>query len=169
MIRRPPRSTQGVSSAASDVYKRQGVLLSCSAFGVWLGLADILTHTVLWLCWGHTGQSGYTDPIVGITNSALKLLPQRMVLAMVLAGVLCAVCVVAKRRITSRPFILISFIIPTLIFLAINVSDYGTGTAIQPSGRIKMMWFFSCVSTVAALLVGLSCLRRPSSSDPRIA
>ena len=24
MIRRPPRSTQGVSSAASDVYKRQG-------------------------------------------------------------------------------------------------------------------------------------------------
>ena len=25
MIRRPPRSTQGVSSAASDVYKRQGV------------------------------------------------------------------------------------------------------------------------------------------------
>eukprot|EP00831_Metopus_contortus_P011926 TRINITY_DN14782_c0_g1_i5.p1 TRINITY_DN14782_c0_g1~~TRINITY_DN14782_c0_g1_i5.p1 ORF type:complete len:116 (-),score=31.96 TRINITY_DN14782_c0_g1_i5:194-541(-) len=26
MIRRPPRSTQGVSSAASDVYKRQGLL-----------------------------------------------------------------------------------------------------------------------------------------------
>ena len=25
MIRRPPRSTQGVSSAASDVYKRQAV------------------------------------------------------------------------------------------------------------------------------------------------
>eukprot|EP00831_Metopus_contortus_P008857 TRINITY_DN13415_c0_g1_i2.p1 TRINITY_DN13415_c0_g1~~TRINITY_DN13415_c0_g1_i2.p1 ORF type:complete len:170 (+),score=48.55 TRINITY_DN13415_c0_g1_i2:114-623(+) len=25
MIRRPPRSTQGVSSAASDVYKRQGI------------------------------------------------------------------------------------------------------------------------------------------------
>eukprot|EP00831_Metopus_contortus_P019042 TRINITY_DN18193_c0_g1_i1.p2 TRINITY_DN18193_c0_g1~~TRINITY_DN18193_c0_g1_i1.p2 ORF type:complete len:206 (-),score=51.84 TRINITY_DN18193_c0_g1_i1:216-833(-) len=36
MIRRPPRSTQGVSSAASDVYKRQGInaeymgFLSCS-------------------------------------------------------------------------------------------------------------------------------------------
>eukprot|EP00831_Metopus_contortus_P028791 TRINITY_DN23825_c0_g1_i2.p2 TRINITY_DN23825_c0_g1~~TRINITY_DN23825_c0_g1_i2.p2 ORF type:complete len:146 (-),score=49.39 TRINITY_DN23825_c0_g1_i2:58-495(-) len=28
MIRRPPRSTQGVSSAASDVYKRQDVRLS---------------------------------------------------------------------------------------------------------------------------------------------
>ena len=26
MIRRPPRSTQGVSSAASDVYKRQGIV-----------------------------------------------------------------------------------------------------------------------------------------------
>ena len=26
MIRRPPRSTQGVSSAASDVYKRQELL-----------------------------------------------------------------------------------------------------------------------------------------------
>ena len=25
MIRRPPRATQGVSAAASDVYKRQGV------------------------------------------------------------------------------------------------------------------------------------------------
>ena len=29
MIRRPPRSTQGVSSAASDVYKRQEVRLLC--------------------------------------------------------------------------------------------------------------------------------------------
>ena len=30
MIRRPPRSTQGVSSAASDVYKRQGLVLGWS-------------------------------------------------------------------------------------------------------------------------------------------
>ncbi|WP_460413961.1 hypothetical protein, partial [Staphylococcus aureus] len=29
MIRRPPRSTQGVSSAASDVYKRQPYSQSC--------------------------------------------------------------------------------------------------------------------------------------------
>ena len=28
MIRRPPRSTQGVSSAASDVYKRQALYLT---------------------------------------------------------------------------------------------------------------------------------------------
>ena len=32
MIRRPPRSTQGVSSAASDVYKRQGQLSSLKIF-----------------------------------------------------------------------------------------------------------------------------------------
>eukprot|EP00831_Metopus_contortus_P021740 TRINITY_DN19786_c0_g1_i1.p1 TRINITY_DN19786_c0_g1~~TRINITY_DN19786_c0_g1_i1.p1 ORF type:complete len:196 (-),score=35.49 TRINITY_DN19786_c0_g1_i1:129-716(-) len=31
MIRRPPRSTQGVSSAASDVYKRQGLFTGVSA------------------------------------------------------------------------------------------------------------------------------------------
>ena len=30
MIRRPPRSTQSRSSAASDVYKRQGTLAACS-------------------------------------------------------------------------------------------------------------------------------------------
>eukprot|EP00831_Metopus_contortus_P044409 TRINITY_DN3561_c0_g1_i3.p1 TRINITY_DN3561_c0_g1~~TRINITY_DN3561_c0_g1_i3.p1 ORF type:complete len:154 (+),score=35.58 TRINITY_DN3561_c0_g1_i3:110-571(+) len=29
MIRRPPRSTQGVSSAASDVYKRQVINIGC--------------------------------------------------------------------------------------------------------------------------------------------
>ena len=35
MIRRPPRSTQGVSSAASDVYKRQGLdYVSCSPYRV---------------------------------------------------------------------------------------------------------------------------------------
>ena len=31
MIRRPPRSTQSRSSAASDVYKRQGIAYSTSA------------------------------------------------------------------------------------------------------------------------------------------
>ena len=30
MIRRPPRSTQGVSSAASDVYKRQGRIIAAT-------------------------------------------------------------------------------------------------------------------------------------------
>eukprot|EP00831_Metopus_contortus_P054267 TRINITY_DN4564_c0_g2_i7.p2 TRINITY_DN4564_c0_g2~~TRINITY_DN4564_c0_g2_i7.p2 ORF type:complete len:152 (-),score=30.68 TRINITY_DN4564_c0_g2_i7:30-485(-) len=33
MIRRPPRSTQGVSSAASDVYKRQTLNLSYNSIG----------------------------------------------------------------------------------------------------------------------------------------
>eukprot|EP00831_Metopus_contortus_P052463 TRINITY_DN44042_c0_g1_i1.p1 TRINITY_DN44042_c0_g1~~TRINITY_DN44042_c0_g1_i1.p1 ORF type:complete len:206 (+),score=22.13 TRINITY_DN44042_c0_g1_i1:65-682(+) len=33
MIRRPPRSTQGVSSAASDVYKRQGQTLTVTISG----------------------------------------------------------------------------------------------------------------------------------------
>eukprot|EP00831_Metopus_contortus_P013510 TRINITY_DN15483_c0_g1_i3.p2 TRINITY_DN15483_c0_g1~~TRINITY_DN15483_c0_g1_i3.p2 ORF type:complete len:112 (+),score=27.03 TRINITY_DN15483_c0_g1_i3:72-407(+) len=32
MIRRPPRSTQGVSSAASDVYKRQLLYGACESF-----------------------------------------------------------------------------------------------------------------------------------------
>src|SRR5450756_3243951 len=34
MIRRPPRSTQSRSSAASDVYKRQGVVLACNNYEV---------------------------------------------------------------------------------------------------------------------------------------
>ena len=40
MIRRPPRSTQGVSSAASDVYKRQALAdpnLKSAAYGIVLG------------------------------------------------------------------------------------------------------------------------------------
>eukprot|EP00831_Metopus_contortus_P005946 TRINITY_DN12240_c0_g1_i2.p1 TRINITY_DN12240_c0_g1~~TRINITY_DN12240_c0_g1_i2.p1 ORF type:complete len:152 (-),score=31.88 TRINITY_DN12240_c0_g1_i2:38-493(-) len=40
MIRRPPRSTQGVSSAASDVYKRQ----TQSTWGIKLGLEIIIKH-----------------------------------------------------------------------------------------------------------------------------
>eukprot|EP00831_Metopus_contortus_P006226 TRINITY_DN12353_c0_g1_i2.p1 TRINITY_DN12353_c0_g1~~TRINITY_DN12353_c0_g1_i2.p1 ORF type:complete len:105 (-),score=41.38 TRINITY_DN12353_c0_g1_i2:81-395(-) len=39
MIRRPPRSTQGVSSAASDVYKRQ----TQSTWVVKLGLQEALS------------------------------------------------------------------------------------------------------------------------------
>eukprot|EP00831_Metopus_contortus_P004851 TRINITY_DN11806_c0_g2_i2.p1 TRINITY_DN11806_c0_g2~~TRINITY_DN11806_c0_g2_i2.p1 ORF type:complete len:154 (+),score=29.68 TRINITY_DN11806_c0_g2_i2:106-567(+) len=56
MIRRPPRSTQGVSSAASDVYKRQeymGLKLKCN-----------FTH--------HAEQVMIFD----IPNVAIKLSPQ---------------------------------------------------------------------------------------------
>ena len=40
MIRRPPRSTQGVSSAASDVYKRQ--MITCSRMIKYLAIPLIL-------------------------------------------------------------------------------------------------------------------------------
>ncbi|WP_460413867.1 hypothetical protein, partial [Staphylococcus aureus] len=45
MIRRPPRSTQGVSSAASDVYKRQ--FFNCS----WI---TIILSTKLGIIWFNT-------------------------------------------------------------------------------------------------------------------
>src|SRR5450756_2801350 len=40
MIRRPPRSTQSRSSAASDVYKRQGSLVQ-------LGIGPIVTASII--------------------------------------------------------------------------------------------------------------------------
>ena len=43
MIRRPPRSTQGVSSAASDVYKRQGI------YNVSIGKKIYLSEIIDWL------------------------------------------------------------------------------------------------------------------------
>ena len=51
MIRRPPRSTQGVSSAASDVYKRQVVKYSGfgkldTAFGFLFGFVKAYIITV---------------------------------------------------------------------------------------------------------------------------
>ena len=49
MIRRPPRSTQGVSSAASDVYKRQMLstpILNLPQSGV-LGMHNIVERPVV--------------------------------------------------------------------------------------------------------------------------
>src|SRR5450756_3197909 len=77
MIRRPPRSTQSRSSAASDVYKRQEYQLSKVARGF---IAGVLRHAAeitavtnqyvnsykrLWggaeapsyICWGHNNRS----------------------------------------------------------------------------------------------------------------
>ena len=44
MIRRPPRSTQGVSSAASDVYKRQGVVMKKAQY--FITCNELPTRTV---------------------------------------------------------------------------------------------------------------------------
>eukprot|EP00831_Metopus_contortus_P046380 TRINITY_DN37254_c0_g1_i1.p1 TRINITY_DN37254_c0_g1~~TRINITY_DN37254_c0_g1_i1.p1 ORF type:complete len:176 (-),score=49.35 TRINITY_DN37254_c0_g1_i1:4-531(-) len=46
MIRRPPRSTQGVSSAASDVYKRQGINAEYMGADIALGLGDVQVATL---------------------------------------------------------------------------------------------------------------------------
>ena len=64
MIRRPPRSTQGVSSAASDVYKRQynnflaltqlpqtaSVWVAEQGFSPWLVLAAVLVMYLVFGC-----------------------------------------------------------------------------------------------------------------------
>ena len=45
MIRRPPRSTQGVSSAASDVYKRHDYIL-CSGDPAIIGLSTAIVSDI---------------------------------------------------------------------------------------------------------------------------
>ncbi|WP_460413886.1 hypothetical protein [Staphylococcus aureus] len=52
MIRRPPRSTQGVSSAASDVYKRQFL-----AKGFLEGFFDADFFPLDWFCLLYTSPS----------------------------------------------------------------------------------------------------------------
>ena len=46
MIRRPPRSTQGVSSAASDVYKRQNESLAREIFDFPLPIISGVGHEI---------------------------------------------------------------------------------------------------------------------------
>ena len=48
MIRRPPRSTQGVSSAASDVYKRQVLPPESTPRNVYITYTCTLTLTCTW-------------------------------------------------------------------------------------------------------------------------
>ena len=80
MIRRPPRSTQSRSSAASDVYKRQ--LLLCNACGLYLKIHK--THRPLMLKKRHqSGNSSrthsregcYGPASTGCTNCGTKVTP----------------------------------------------------------------------------------------------
>src|SRR5450756_2883231 len=63
MIRRPPRSTQSRSSAASDVYKRQDInnlayalMVRGAVFEVWLPAARGLVADVVALAREHASQ-----------------------------------------------------------------------------------------------------------------
>ncbi|WP_460413976.1 hypothetical protein, partial [Staphylococcus aureus] len=47
MIRRPPRSTQGVSSAASDVYKRQVMPLAAKVLKKAVSYTHLRAHETL--------------------------------------------------------------------------------------------------------------------------
>ena len=58
MIRRPPRSTQGVSSAASDVYKRQGLDRIYGGFSRADRMVLTLVALVLAAWQAHWGVSG---------------------------------------------------------------------------------------------------------------
>ena len=59
MIRRPPRSTQGVSSAASDVYKRQGLYISA---GYWFTSSTSFANPAVTLARGFTNTFTGIDP-----------------------------------------------------------------------------------------------------------
>src|SRR5450756_3166305 len=63
MIRRPPRSTQSRSSAASDVYKRQEKLqklgMSSSLFGD--GDLKAVFDAFQWYCSNHKAEGGKID------------------------------------------------------------------------------------------------------------
>eukprot|EP00657_Telonema_sp_P-1_P003706 TRINITY_DN1872_c0_g1_i2.p1 TRINITY_DN1872_c0_g1~~TRINITY_DN1872_c0_g1_i2.p1 ORF type:complete len:160 (+),score=66.90 TRINITY_DN1872_c0_g1_i2:137-616(+) len=63
MIRRPPRSTQSRSSAASDVYKRQAFNLLWKR--AYKNVSELLGGVVYedpWLAGGHNGLSNAEDP-----------------------------------------------------------------------------------------------------------
>src|SRR5450756_966965 len=68
MIRRPPRSTQSRSSAASDVYKRQGIIVAMGLRHL-LCVSSLSSVLLAWLVVAHAqapAPAGPTAPI-GIT------------------------------------------------------------------------------------------------------
>ena len=68
MIRRPPRSTHCISSAASDVYKRQGNIGN----GVALNLANANKWPVY--VWDYDAEK--TEPFNGIENVTVATLAE---------------------------------------------------------------------------------------------
>ena len=83
MIRRPPRSTQSRSSAASDVYKRQGRLLY---EGRWLDPQALMLRESLqrWVASAVTGsvtlrmRRGDDYSIINTTGPALSYHPDKL-------------------------------------------------------------------------------------------
>ena len=83
MIRRPPRSTQSRSSAASDVYKRQGIYIFTSEVIATLGLIIIIFGSMksgkiavaasvgLYITAGYwfTSSTSFANPAVAIART----------------------------------------------------------------------------------------------------
>ena len=65
MIRRPPRSTHCISSAASDVYKRQVLVLITASIGPYIGTSFALHDSTLgvntWLASDNSTQLNTID------------------------------------------------------------------------------------------------------------
>ena len=74
MIRRPPRSTQSRSSAASDVYKRQLILTSINVRTLPVAIATFVTDREI--LWGQMSAAGVLSivPVIIFTMIIQKQL-----------------------------------------------------------------------------------------------
>src|SRR5450756_1615285 len=79
MIRRPPRSTQSRSSAASDVYKRQPFGLATKDVFVGLGASYPDTYVDLYACFATRGLQLAGQGIVGAITSRAFLTTKKLV------------------------------------------------------------------------------------------
>ncbi len=145
----------------------QAVLICCLLFGVWLSVTDFLSHLSTWLSFGKP-ETGFVAPLAGILKSSQELWLRRLLLGAAVGVVLAGICFGCRRRIRFIGFVTVSFAIPLLIFLAINIADYGSGTAVDPGYRTLDMWMYSCVSAITMLIAGLLSLRSTvlDSSEP---
>eukprot|EP00831_Metopus_contortus_P034091 TRINITY_DN27238_c0_g1_i1.p1 TRINITY_DN27238_c0_g1~~TRINITY_DN27238_c0_g1_i1.p1 ORF type:complete len:213 (+),score=52.52 TRINITY_DN27238_c0_g1_i1:90-728(+) len=78
MIRRPPRSTQGVSSAASDVYKRQGINAEYMGGIVGCGVAAVLAFQHAYVV---RRFMGFLDPGADPSGSGWHIMQFRYAMA----------------------------------------------------------------------------------------